>query len=89
MANNYNVDDYWKESFSSIISKDHFTKFLKGYPFQECELDTNKYDNFFELSSIQTQKEDGKEIKYFVVKKYTYVPFQGCYEWGKKYSLFF
>ena len=80
MANNYNVDDHWKESFSSIISKDHFAKFLKGYPFQEYELDINKYDDFFELSSIQIQKEDGKEIKYFVVKRYTYVPFQGCYK---------
>lgn len=81
MANNYNVDDYWKESFSSIISKDHFTKFLKGYPFQEYELDANKYDDFFELSSIQIKVENGKEVPFFHVKYYTYVPFQGCYEW--------
>ena len=89
MANNYNVDDYWKESFSSIISKDHFTKFLKGYPFQECVLDTNKYDDFFELSSIQTKVENGKEVLFFQVKYYTYVPFQGCYEWAlsKYYSV--
>lgn len=42
MPNTYNVDAYWKESFSSIISKNHFAKFLKGYPFQECTLLTNR-----------------------------------------------
>lgn len=81
MANKYNVDDYWKESFSPIVSKDHFTKFLKGYPFRECGLDIYKYDALFELSFIHTnQKENGKEVKYFVVNKYTYVSFEGCYE---------
>lgn len=80
MANKYNVDDYWKESFSPIVSKDHFTKFLKGYPFRECGLVIHKYDVLFELSSIQTQKENGKEVKYFIVKEYTYISFKGCYE---------
>ena len=79
MANNYNVDDYWEESFSSIISKDHFTKFLKGYPFQEYELDANKYDDFFELSSIQTKVVNGKAVPFFHVKYYIYFPTQGCY----------
>ena len=89
MVNNYNIDDYWKESFSSIISKDHFAKFLKGYPFQEYELDSNKYDDFFELSSIQTKVENGKEVTFFHVKYYTYIPFQGCYKWrsNKFYSV--
>lgn len=80
MANKYNVDDYWKESFSPIVSKDHFTKFLKGYPFRECGLAIHKYDVLFVLSSIRTQKENGKEVKYFVVKEYTYISFKGCYE---------
>lgn len=61
MANNYNVDDYWKESFSSIISKDHFTKFLKGYPFQECELDINKYDDFLNSLLYKLKKKMEKK----------------------------
>ena len=81
MANNYKVDDYWKESFSSIISKDHFAKFLKGYPFQVCELEVHKYNDFFELSYIRTVVENGKKVNYFIVKKYAYFPLQGCYGW--------
>ena len=81
MIINYNVDDYWKESFSSIISKDHFAKFLKGYPFQECELDINKCNAFFELTSVQIIAENGKKAPFFYVKFYSYFPFQGCYKW--------
>lgn len=82
MAINYNVDDYWKKPFSSIISKDHFTKFLKGYPFKAFNVDTKNYNIFFELSSIQTKVRRGKSETFFYVKYYTYVPFQGCYEWA-------
>ena len=46
MSINYNVDDYWENSYKPVISKDHFAKFLKGYPFQTVELNSNKYDDF-------------------------------------------
>lgn len=79
---NYNVDDYWKDSYKSIISRDHFAKFLRGYPFQVFELSSNKFDDFFELSNIQKRMNtDGHIIYRFTIKHFTYVPFYGCYVW--------
>ena len=82
MSINYNVDDYWEDSYKAVISKDHFAKFLKGYPFQIFELNMNKFDDFFELTSIHSQlNTDGSIMYCFAVKKYTYIPSQGCYIW--------
>lgn len=82
MSINYNVDDYWKDSYKAVISKDHFAKFLKGYPFQVFELNMNKFDDFFELTSIQKRMNiDGNIMYCFTIKQYTYIPFQGCYVW--------
>ena len=71
MSINYNVDDYWKDSYKAVISKDHFAKFLKGYPFQVFELNMGNFDDFFELTSIH--------MDCFTIKNYTYKMFQGCY----------
>ena len=80
MSINYNVDDYWENSYKPVISKDHFAKFLKGYPFQTVELNSNKYDDFFELAHIHNRMENGKKANCFVITYYAYAPFHGSYK---------